>query len=511
MKKLVIIDLEKDIDLIVNNALIFHLSCGKTKFKNSEILKKNFFSDTKFNHFRDEINKLIFKFFKYLKNNNFNKNLLTLEFFNSRNDKNQLYNKLFYLVEIINFAKIKKIRDLEIITDDYYFYDTYKSIKFKNIKIRYFGIKQNKIDFLFYFLKTLIFYLKTSIYVFIIKLFNNKIKKNFKEGCISIYPFFFKNYKNNFFDNKYLNINFQITDETHLNNSLFQNLKSIPSLLKLKNTVFIESNIKFFELTKNFFISLMNYKVIKKTKKYNFDFNGLNVNTQFFHLFTISFLNNNKMNIYSKPLIRIAKKYELKKFHYYLFEYCFGYHINQILKKNIPSIQTIGYQHGIYSERLMWQDFSKKISLQHLYPDKIFCKYKYSLKTYKFNFKRIKIMLPKINKIYRKLTRQKKEKFNVFLGLHDCYNMINGLRNFKQNYKFILNLHPKLKYDNKLKLTKNMKINLFNKNKSFLKILSSTSTIPYQLFSKEKFFIFVPRNIIPLNPKKFDKLFFKIK
>ena len=45
-----------------------------------------------------------------------------------------------------------------------------------------------------------------------------------------------------------------------------------------------------------------------------------------------------------------------------------------------------------------------------------------------------------------------------------------------------------------------MKIN--SKNEKFFKILSTTSTIPYQLITQEKFYIYVPNNIIPLNPRE---------
>ena len=108
------------------------------------------------------------------------------------------------------------------------------------------------------------------------------------------------------------------------------------------------------------------------------------------------------------------------------------------------------------------------------------------------------------------MTNLKTNKYNVFLGLHDCYNSINGLRNLGGEKQYILNFHPKLRYDKKIKLPYNMKINFQNKkNKNLFKILSSTSTMPYQLFPNEKFFIFVPRNIIPLNPKVFDNFFLK--
>ena len=88
--------------------------------------------------------------------------------------------------------------------------------------------------------------------------------------------------------------------------------------------------------------------------------------------------------------------------------------------------------------------------------------------------------------------------------------MINGLRHFNEKKEFLLNFHPKLKkYDKKLNLPKNMKIN--SKNENFFKILSTTSTIPYQLIVKEKFYIYVPNNIIPLNPPEFDRLFLKLR
>ena len=76
----------------------------------------------------------------------------------------------------------------------------------------------------------------------------------------------------------------------------------------------------------------------------------------------------------------------------------------------------------------------------------------------------------------------------------------------------MVNLHPKMKFENKLNLNSNIKFN-FEKNviKNKKKLLSSTSTMPYQLYSREQFKIIVPNNIIPLNPKSFDKFIFKSK
>ena len=510
MKKFVIIDLSRDIDLAVNDSLVFQLSYGATKLNNSQILKKNLFSEVKLKKFRILLNKLLLSFYNKIDDDKSKINLPMLEFFNSRNDKNQIYNKLFYLKEILNYLKKKKIKNLEIITDDSFFFNTYKSIKFNNVNVILVKKKQKTPGQLSYFLSTTFFFMKTMIYIFFVKLFKKEIQNAPAESCLSIYPIFFKNKKNLFYKKDYLNLNFQITDETHLNNSLFKNLRSISKIKSLKNTIQVETYITILDLIKNYIDSLRRYKFIKNVNDYNFNYDGLNVKDQFYYLFYKSFLNNNKIKIYNQALKKIVNKYKIKSFHYYLFEYSFGFYINNFFKKNFPKVELIGYQHGIYSERLMWQDFLKKIKHKKFFPDKIVCKYFQSLKSYKRNFKNIKILFTKSKNIYNNMTNLKTNKYNVFLGLHDCYNSINGLRNLGGEKQYILNFHPKLRYDKKIKLPYNMKINFQNKkNKNLFKILSSTSTMPYQLFSKEKFFIFAPKNIIPLNPKVFDNFFFK--
>ena len=67
----------------------------------------------------------------------------------------------------------------------------------------------------------------------------------------------------------------------------------------------------------------------------------------------------------------------------------------------------------------------------------------------------------------------------------------------------------KMKYKNKLNLNQNIKIKTLKLSEKRKKILSSTSTIPYQLHPFEKFHIIVPKNIIPLNPKIFDQFIIK--
>ena len=62
--------------------------------------------------------------------------------------------------------------------------------------------------------------------------------------------------------------------------------------------------------------------------------------------------------------------------------------------------------------------------------------------------------------------------------------MINELRNFKKDKKFILNFHPKMKYENRLDLNQNIKIRklkLSNKKKKniIIHIYNSLSTLSF--------------------------------
>ena len=170
MKKFVIIDLSKDINLVVNDSLVFQLSYGATKLNNSQILKKNLFSEVKLKKFRILLNNLLLSFYNKIDDDKSKINLPMLEFFNSRNDKNQIYNKLFYLKEILNYLKEKKIKNLEIITDDSFFFNTYKSIKFNNVNVILVNKKKKKPGQLSYFLSTTFFFFENNDLYFFCKI-----------------------------------------------------------------------------------------------------------------------------------------------------------------------------------------------------------------------------------------------------------------------------------------------------------------------------------------------------
>ena len=515
MNKIILLDLSKDINLKIKDSFIFQLSYGSCNLENCKIIKKNFFTDKKLELYKSQLNISFFKFYQFLKIQKNNDEILTLELFNQRNDKNQLFNKIFNIIEIINFSKIRKIKNIEIITDDVYFYETYKSIKNKNISVKCISTKNAQKYFIGYFLSTLKFHLKAFVLALFAKILINKIKiKRPVEMCLSIFPLFYRKGKEDFFGKNFLKLNFQMTDETHLGNSLQKSISDLFKVKKINNTISAESLVGFSSIIQNFFKSLNNYYLIKKSNKYTFIINGIDCSMQFRNLFYSSLLNFNKLNIYKKDLKKFFGTRKIKKFHYYLFEYNFGYFLSSIIKKNSPNCTLVGYQHGIYSERLMWQNLSKKISFTDFFPNRINCKFRFSKNAYEKNFKNVKIHYKK-SKSNSQRTKKNiltSNEFIVYLGLHDSYNMVNELRNYNKDYKFIINLHPKMKFKNKLNLNNNIKINskrIEIKNKK--KLLSSTSTMPYQLYSKEKFNIVVPNNIIPLNPKFFDKFIFKSK
>jgi len=512
LKKLVILDLSKDYDLLIKDSQVFQLSFGKTEFKNCESIKKNFFSNKKFKIFVKDINSLLFNFHKYLNKNNLD--LTCLEIFNQRNDKTQIFNKIFFFNEILKYYKVNNFQEIEIITDDYTFLNSYKSIKVKNLKILDISKKQKK-TFKTYFFSTLFFHIKSLLVILFAKIF---IRKNLKytkieEGCLSIFPLFYKKKKHKFYKKKkILNFNFQLTDETHLGNSLFKNFKTLIKIRQMDYTLSVESFIKIPNFLLNFFQSLNRYELITKANKYKFKVKDIDCSDQFRGLFFNSLLNLNKLNIYQNAFNEIAKNYNLKKFHLYLFEYNFGYYLINLVRKNFLKTVIIGYQHGLYSERVMWQNLSNKINLKKYFPDFIVCKYAFSLNAYTNNFKHIAIKLLNSNKkIFR--TKQKNNngsKYNVYLGLHDNYHIMNELRNLDSKKIFKIFFHPKLKYKTLLNLKKNIKIGAQKFKKNHTTLLSSTSTMPYQFCSKKNYYIILPNNIIPLNPSSLDKKIIKI-
>ena len=124
-----------------------------------------------------------------------------------------------------------------------------------------------------------------------------------------MFPHFFKNGKNNFYNNKFINLNFLISDETHLNNSLFKNISSIFKLKDKKNLILTEQYISFGDVIFNFLNSLKRLKYLKEINNQKIELKKLDLSNQFRSLFLISLLNYNKLKNYEKAILHITTSF----------------------------------------------------------------------------------------------------------------------------------------------------------------------------------------------------------
>ena len=150
-----------------------------------------------------------------------------------------------------------------------------------------------------------------------------------------------------------------LTDETHLNHNIFEIVKIIKNQ-KFKNVINIESFISI----KYLIILIIKTLFLKTEYKFNFEnfkINGLSFrkDIQFFYL--ISYLNRLKLDIYNQGISLFLKKFSIKIIHMYLFEYSFGFYLINKIKNFSKQIKINGYQHGVFSENLMWFDILRLI------------------------------------------------------------------------------------------------------------------------------------------------------
>ena len=67
-----------------------------------------------------------------------------------------------------------------------------------------------------------------------------------------------------------------------------------------------------------------------------------------------------------------------------MFEYNFGFFLSNNIKKSLSSVELIGYQHGIFSDKLMWLNLFKENNKNlKIFPDQIVVKYNICLDSYK--------------------------------------------------------------------------------------------------------------------------------
>lgn len=488
MKKLLILDLNKNYNIFRENTDVIFLSFGKINLKKAKTLK---ITEIKRHKQKNKLFKFLENYLKFLKKKQDIFDICELEITNLRNDKVLIFDQLIDLL-IIKNELIKKYKTVEIIYDNQLLNNSYQSLSNKKIKLTNLNLKiKKKITFTKFAISRISFFLRVFCQVILSKILCKLPEKLINsEVNLTIRPLL-KN--DNLYKNQNYNLNFVITDETHINYNLVNNFKLISSLSKQKASIVCEKIISIPDMFYNLFLSLKFKKIIQHYQKKNYYLESIEVSYAINNLLIISILNRLKLNIYDNAIKEIFNKYKIKTFRYFMFEYNFGFYLKNQIQKNNSKVKYIGYQHGIFSKNLMWIDYLIHLNKIHKYiPDNIISTNIFSYKDYKKLLgKKFKISIDdRISKFQNMdLPKYDKKSKNilVILGQHDCNYLINHFEKNKiyERYNIIYKFHPRtnLKDYNKLNLKY---INTF-KNQKFNKIfVSQTSTLIYY-FKIKKF------------------------
>ncbi|MBD1158902.1 hypothetical protein IDG58_01765 [Pelagibacterales bacterium SAG-MED19] len=495
-KKLIIVHSKKNI--IIDDQNIFYVNLGESYVKASnckKILLSKYYKKY-YNFYKKQLVLSLKK--KILKTRNLLPFVFELEIFNLRNDKIKNIDLIINILILKKIIKKFKFQDISLISDNpltqKILYEIYPKIKNNNKIVNF-----NK-NFLF--LKLSKFYIKIFFLLILIKIFKAPtiLKNTYKNVCISLAPTFYKNGVENFFKKKEnLKLNFLITDETHLNLSLINAFRTFKN--KYKNLIHVESFIEFNDL---FFGLIKSYKYLFNTKKIDMNFSIENNNLSKFYeeYFLISLLNRLKLIIYDNAFLKTFKKFKVKNFEMYLFEYCFGFYLINLIRKNLENIRITGYQHGIFSDKLFWFELlaTDKIKRQYL-PDDIISFNRQSLKDYKkiiksrkIKYKLVKKNASEISVSFKNIKKIHLNKhFLILPGTHDAEAIYENFKNKDLNNKisreiFYFKFHPKKKINGIN--SKNLKFITSIKNKKFHSaLLSSTSTLVYDFINLKKNFM----------------------
>lgn len=487
MEELLIIDIQKNIDIKKKRCQVIHLSSGTIKLSNVNYIYLKSYQKKYYDHFKN----ILIKKLQSKVNEINNEFLYETELFNLRNDKQPFINKLINILILKKFF-IKKRKKILIITDDHFTKRVFEKL---GCKVEYYGKIKKKYDLVFF--KIIKFYLKTLIVLALLKIKKkNKLSNKFNEIYLSLYPNFYKDMEETFFNKKKEHkLNFLLADETLSNLSLLD----IMSFLKKKQTKYYlqaESFIKFLDIFKLILFLPKNFYKIKGSINQELVINNCDFSDFFQNYLENCILNRFKIEIYNNSLERIFQKLNnIKKFHFYMFEYHFGLYLTRILKSKFKKLELIGYQHGIFSDRLMWLDILKESHQKKKYiPHKIIALNNLCLLDYKkkINFLNIKKSKQKKNNEIIDNFKRDKSKNNILVlpGTHDVsdiYNLINNNLNKSKKNIYYFKLHPKTRFH----FNENKQIKIINDiNKySFSKMLvSQTSTLIYScLMNKIKF------------------------
>lgn len=494
-KKLIIVDLKEDASINYDNALYVYLNNGKIHFENSQriylefIRKKNFFKikSNLIKALRDKVDKSrkILECFP------------ELDFFNLRNDRDPSFDLLLNILLINKYKKLKKIKETIVVTDNETTKDYFSNNK--SNKVVYINKKFN-FRFKLYRLKVLKFYMKSFFVGLIAKLFN-KNNKNYNDACITLFPIFFNKNREIFYKkNNSLKLNFLMADETQLNYSLYQIIRTLIKN-KSKNLINVEGMISFVDLFESYKKATLYFKL---TNKINFDLIVENYNFKNFYKNKInsSLINRSKLEIYNNAIKKIINLYKIKKINLYLFEYSFGFYLIKQFKKNSKNIKVHGYQHGIFYKDLLWLEIIANVNCsKDYYPDYIYAFNKKIINHYKNFYKQKKIKYisrpKKISEISKKIKYNYKNNNNILIlpGTHDAQEIVKILNDRKNNtnydkFNYFIKFHPK----KRINLNKENQILDVEKidNIYFDKVvISPTSTIVYDMIKlKKPFHIF---------------------
>ena len=328
----------------------------------------------------------------------------------------------------------------------------------------------------------------------------SNVKNNYNNSYISLFPNFYKNNREIFFNNSSLKINFLLTDETHLGHSLLDILKILINF-RGKNTIHIENFIHITDLLKLLTKIPLIYLSALKNFENKFILNGCDFSEFFNYYLNRSIVNRLKLEIYNKAFTRLFQKFSnIKNFHYYMFEHSFGFYVSRLIKTKLKKINLIGYQHGIFSNNLMWFDIIGSISQKNnFFPNKIISLNKLSETDYKEKLNsKINILTKNTKKIsslvYNCKIKNKIKSINKILilagghDISDIYHLINNNQNDNAADKiYYFKIHPKIKF-NFIESKKLKKINQI-KNISFSNVfISQRSTLIYDFLKSRKKF-----------------------
>ena len=450
-KRLVILDLLSNKDIYRENCYILRLDKGLIKLNNyiditSDLNLQNEKKNDK------EISKRILSYllkFKHLFEDN---DIFKSEISNYRNDKIETFKKISNILEIRK-RKLEKKYIVEVITDKSnekliynQFLKNYKLIDLSSGKVLNHHIR--------FFLSRTKFFFKILFISLYLKAFT-KEKDISKYVGLSIFPILTKNYQINFYQKSKLTyLNFLFTDESHTNKNIFELFKIIQKLRIKKDFYLIERDIEVMDIIKNYLSSLKFLFFLNKIFKTELYIYNINFNHLLNQYFLESIINLNKLENYKNPLKKIfQKKTFLKEFHYFLFEYNFGFFLTDLIKKNNGKVKLYGYQHGIFDNDNKWLSIISKLRFKkNFFPDIIYYKFKSSKIAYSKKFGKKLIFNNKfppdkqIKKVFKKI---KKNSNNClfYLGLHDGFEILNEIlvqEKFMRRYdKIYIKLHPK--------------------------------------------------------------------